>query len=122
MQATGQIKTKDDLNADSDGQASYTVTVTATDPGGEIDTIMVTITVTDVNETPDITAADVEYVETTADTPNTANVADLLGDGPGEHGADVTLDLSGADASLFDLSDGNGVLAFNSITQLRGAW
>ena len=105
--ATGQIKTKDDLNADSDGQASYTVTVTATDPGGEIDTITVTITVTDVNETPDITAADVEYAENGA-----GDVATFTATDP-ENAGDVTLDLSGADASLFDLSPG-GVLTFNN--------
>ena len=110
-QATGQIKTKDDLNADAAGQASYRVTVTATDPGGENDTITVTITVTGVNETPDITAEDVDYLETTATTPNTDIVANFSATDPEGAGA-VTLDLSGADASLFTLA--NGVLTFNS--------
>ena len=108
--ASGQIKTKGDL--DTEETPTYTVTVTATDPAGEPDVITVTITVTGVNETPEITAADVEYDETTADAPNTDNVATFMATDPEEVTPAPTLDLSGADASLFDLD--NGVLTFNS--------
>ena len=107
--ATGQIKTKGDL--DEDTTDSYEVTVTATDPAGETADITVTITVTGVNETPDITAEDVDYDETTAAAPNTADVATFTAVDP-ERAGNVTLDLSGADASLFTLT--NGVLTFNS--------
>ena len=107
--ASGQIKTKDDLDADT--KNSYTVMVTATDPAGETDTITVTITVTGVNEAPDITAADVEYAETTADVPNTSVVTTFSAMDP-EGAGDVTLDLSGADSSLFTFTDGD--LTFNS--------
>ena len=48
--ATGQIQTKGSLNHETG--PSYTVTVTALDPGGLTDTIDVTITVTDVDEPP----------------------------------------------------------------------
>ena len=107
--ATGQILTESDLDADTD--ASYTVTVTATDPAGVTDEITVNITVTGVNETPEITAEDVEYAETTAEAPNTASVASFSATDPEIAGA-VTLDLSGTDASLFTLT--NGTLTFNS--------
>ena len=33
--------------------SSYTVTVTATDPSGSMNTVQVTITILDVNEAPD---------------------------------------------------------------------
>ena len=109
--ATGQILTKGDLDTETD--ATYTVTVTATDPVGATDEITVTITVTGVNETPDITAADVEYAETTADAPNISTVAIFEATDPENVSPAPTRDLSGADASLFDLSD-NGTLTFNS--------
>ena len=47
---SGQIRTKGDL--DYEGKDSYAVTVTATDGGGLADSISVTITVTDVADTP----------------------------------------------------------------------
>ena len=97
--ATGQIKTKDDLDADAAGQATYTVTVTATDPAGVTDPIMVTITVTGVNEPPLITGVVEDYAEN-----GTREVATFATDDP-ENAGTVTLDLSGADASLFGLSE-----------------
>ena len=51
---TGQLMTKAAL--DFEAKASYSVTVTATDPGGLSDSIDVTITVTDVDE--DVAPAD----------------------------------------------------------------
>ena len=103
-QATGQIKTKDDL--DFETTHSYEVTVTATDPAGETDPITVTITVTNVNEPPAITGDVAGYAENGTD-----DVATFQTDDP-ENVGTVTLDLSGADASLFSLSQG-GVLTFN---------
>ena len=49
---TGQIKTKAAL--DHDTQATYTITVTASDDGGEEATHDVTITVTEANDPPDV--------------------------------------------------------------------
>ena len=95
-QATGQIKTKDDL--DEDTTDSYTVTVTATDPAGATDSITVTITVTGVNEPPAITGEVNDYAENGAGTVATFTAPDP------ENAGTVTWDLSGADASLFDLS------------------
>ena len=49
-EGTGQLQTKAAL--DYETKQSYTVTVTATDPGGLSATVTVTIEVTDVNEPP----------------------------------------------------------------------
>ena len=53
--ATGQLKTKTDLNHEDKG--SYSVTVTATDPFRESANASVTIAVTDVNEAPTISGS-----------------------------------------------------------------
>ena len=50
VRSSGQIRTKSALNFET--TPSYTVTVKATDPFGSSDSAQVTITVTDVNETP----------------------------------------------------------------------
>ena len=47
---SGQLQTEATL--DHEAKGSYTITVTATDPSGEFDSIEVTITVTDVDEPP----------------------------------------------------------------------
>ena len=52
VESTGQLRTKAEL--DYEGREQHFVTVTATDPGGLTDTVSVTITVTDVNEGPEI--------------------------------------------------------------------
>ena len=104
--ATGQILTKSDLDADAAGQASYTVTVTATDPAGATDGITVTITVTGVNETPEITGDVADYAEN-----GMGVVADFMATDPELVNPVPTLDLSGTDASLFTLT--GGTLAFN---------
>ena len=103
-QATGQITTKADL--DTEGIPSYSVIVTATDPAGMTDEITVTITVTGVNEPPDITGDVDDYAEN-----GMGDVADFTATDP-EGAGMVTLDLSGADAALFALSNA-GVLTFN---------
>ena len=48
--SSGQLRTKAEL--DHEGREQHFVTVTATDPGGLTDTVSVTITVEDVDETP----------------------------------------------------------------------
>ena len=63
---SGQIKTKvDSLDSDdsgttgatddTNGEVSYTITVTARDPSGAPGTAMVTVTITDINDAPKIT-------------------------------------------------------------------
>ena len=57
--ATGQLMTKEPLNREDIGTPfTQTVIVTATDPGELTDTSTVTITVTNVDEAPEITTTD----------------------------------------------------------------
>ena len=117
--ATGQIMTKAALDKETD--SSYTVTVRATDPAGDpqassavadnSDTIMVTITVTDVNEPPAITgdaAVMFEEVAGAIATPlHTYDATDPENDTP------IVWSLSGVDAGKFDISD-TGALTFKA--------
>ena len=103
--ATGQITTKAEL--DTETTPSYDVTVTATDPAGMTDFITVTITVTGVNEPPDITGEVAGYAENGVDAVATFTATDPEGESPAP-----TLDLSGADAALFDLT--GGALTFSA--------
>ena len=59
LPGTGQLQTKAALDFESD-KKSYTVVVTATDPSGTLDTIMVTITVTNVDEAGTVTLSNVQ--------------------------------------------------------------
>ncbi|MCY4529930.1 MAG: cadherin domain-containing protein [Chloroflexi bacterium] len=108
--ATGQIQTKVDL--DTEETTSYTATVTAADPAGLNDAITVTITVTNVNEPPTITGDVDDYTETTEATANTDPVVTFTVADPETAGTNV-LDLTGADASLFSLTQG-GELSFDA--------
>ncbi len=97
---TGQLTTMAAL--DYETKNSYTVMVTATDSGEASDSIMVTITVTDVNEAPVVMGdAEVSYEEGGMDAVGTYTVEP----------AEATLSLGGDDADAFTLTD--GVLSFN---------
>ena len=99
---TGQLKTKAALNHEY--KESYTVTVRASDPSNTTDTISVTITVTDVNETPDLSGpTSPVFVETTP-----GAVATYKHNDP--EGEDIVWDVSGTDADDFTITD--GVLSF----------
>ena len=150
---SGQLKTKvDTLDSDdsgtmgaddSDDEATYTVTVTATDPSGAPGTATVTVTINDINDAPKITAGTsgaqnrkaLTVVENSTDQPLDAgpgiNVPTTYlamdaddGDGPT---ADTTATppvvaikyaVEGADKDAFmltaDDSDGVQTLAFKS--------
>ena len=73
---TGQLQTEAALDFESD-KKSYTVVVTATDPSGALDTIMVTITVTNVDEAGTVMLKNVQPQVGTA---LTAMLTDLDGD------------------------------------------
>ena len=99
---TGQLMTKADL--DYETKQSYTVRVTATDPGGLSATVTVTIEVTPVNEDPVIDGeAPEEYAEN-GRTP----VATFTASDPER--ATIIWTLTGADAEDFTIV--GGVLAF----------
>ena len=127
--ATGQLKTKGDLEFDGeDAQTSYIVVVKATDPAGvpiadprgadpvpmaaieaTSDMITVTIEVTDVNDPPEVMGTGaVKYPETTGET------MQYMAEDPEDDTLDVTWTLAGDDAGVFDITledttNGNGV-------------
>ena len=105
--ATGQLTTMAAL--DYETKNSYTVMVTATDSGEESDSIMVTISVTDVNETP---AFDADMAERMVEE-NTA-AGEALGDPVAAMDVDaddtLTYTLGGDDAESFAIDGATGQL------------
>ena len=100
---TGQIKTKAKL--DFETKATYVVVVTATDPSGATDSIMVTINVTDVNDGAAITGdGSITYAENGTDPVATFTAVDADGD------AIVWSLAEKDDYKLFTIT--GGVLAF----------
>ena len=104
VQAIGQLKTK--VALDREIKATYTVTVTATDPSGLFDTIEVTINVANVNEAPVVTVtAPVRYPEN-----STGAVAFYTASDPDS--STINWSLLGDDKDVFSIA--NGVLAFKT--------
>ena len=104
----GQLRTKEALDYES--RDNYVVEVTATDASGSAVTT-VTVTVTDMNEPPQITPADDIAVDENYDGTLAAFSAR---DPENEPGLNYTWSLVGTDAGDFNLSDA-GVLAFKHI-------
>ena len=99
---------------DRETKASYTVTVTATDPSDESDTIAVTIAVADQNEGPSLARTDqLSYPEN-----GTADIVEYTASDP--EGGTVTWSLSGTDSGRFSVaasvsgSNSVAVLTFRS--------
>ena len=100
----GQIKTK--VKLDFETKDMYMVALTATDPSGAADTIMVTVTVTDGPDKAVITGStSVDYAEDRTDAVATFSATDQDGD-------PIVWSLGGDDAARF-MIDG-GVLSFKS--------
>lgn len=118
----GRIRVGEGTELDYDaGRRTYTVVVRATDPAGLSDTVTVNINVTDVDEMPELSRADVTITgDTRIDYPenSTAEVQTY-----GVMGADAgtpTWSISGADRSAFSISSA-GVLTFNSPPDFEAA-
>ena len=111
-QASGRITVGAGTELDYETRTSYMVEVKAEDPFGRSDTVMVTITVTDVDEAPVSVIkfllisgmAEVDYAEN-----GTGPVETYTAQGRG--GATITWLVAGADAGDFTI-DGGGVLRF----------
>ena len=102
----GQIEVGAGTKLDYETKTTYMVTVMAEDSFGDSASIMVTITVTDVNEGPDITGEDtIEYPENRTRFVETYRASDP------ERAGTITWSLDGTDAADFDISS-NGVLTF----------
>ena len=108
VEATGQLRTKIEL--DHEEQATRTIVVTATDPGDDTDSVNVTITVEDVDETPVVTGpTTLEFEE---DTSTGTTLATYMSTDPDRKGVDM--ELTGTDSEHFTLSSG-GALSFNAV-------
>ena len=117
--SSGQITVKKGTELDFEGsQTTYMVEVKATDPFGLNASTMVTITVTDVNEKPEVMPpgdpckqdAVTMYVTCDYDENGTDPVANFSAMDP--EGEMIVWSLGGADASDFDIT--GGVLSFKS--------
>ena len=111
VRSSGQLQTKAALDHEMD--ASYTVTVTATDPFGAMVTSMVTITVTDVNEAPTVSGAgSIDHAENGTELDIDAEAANVQAaeytatdeDDADNAGTGLTWRLSGADAGKFNIT------------------
>ena len=119
--AAGQLSTKADL--DKETKDTYVVMVTATDPSGETATVMVTITVTNVDEPPEIMEGGlaisgmsrVEYPEN-----GLVAVATYTATGP--DAAMATWMLEGDDAGDFMFSGGMLTSGTRPTTRTRWTW
>ena len=106
--ATGQLRTKEALNREASGGESHTVIVTATDPGGLAVTSEVTITVTNVDEAPEIASGatrDISSVEGTTAAPLTLTTALAPYTATEPESETMTWSLSGADAARFNIGN-----------------
>ena len=101
---SGQLQTQAAL--DYEVKNSYTVTVTASDQGGLFDSIEVTITVTNVDETPVVAGnSPIDYPENGAGPVATYTAVD-------PENSQITWSLSGDDSGDFSIT--SGVLTFSS--------
>ena len=105
VDSTGQLRTRSEL--DHEGQDEYFVTVTATDPGGLTDTVSVTITVEDVDETPEVSGSTSPEVVENGDT----SVATYTATDPDREGIEWV--LTGTDSEDFILN--GGTLTFEEV-------
>ncbi len=106
--ATGQISVGTGTSLDFESQATYNVSVTATDPDGLTDSIGVVISVNNVDEAPAIAAdsTEMEYAENGTDAVATFTATDPEGV------TSIGWELSGNDSDNFAIAA--GVLSFIS--------
>ena len=113
--ATGQLRTKEALDREEIGSPfAQTVTVTATDPGGLMAESVVTITVTNVDEAPEIGSGatrDISSLEgtTAAALTLTAALAAYTAEEP--EAQTMSWNLSGYDAARFNIGNQDGGVA-----------
>ena len=105
---SGQLQTKAAL--DHETKDSYTVTVTATDSSDASDTIMVTITVTNVNEPPEFPATETGARSIPENTEAGVNIGLPVSATDPDAGATLTYALGGTDAASFDIVTTSGQL------------
>ena len=117
---SGQITVGEGTTLDFETKSSYVFTVKVKDASNASDTVTVNITVTNVDEDPEITAGPVtvDYAENGTGTVATYTAADPEDDSARPR-KPLAWSLEGTDAALFTISKG-GVLTFNQPPRLRG--
>ena len=105
VDSTGQLRTK--VALDHEDQATHTITVSAIDPSGLDDSVAVSVTVEDVDETPVVSGPTNPEVEENGST----NVATYTATDPDRKGIEWV--LTGTDSDAFTLI--GGVLTFNEV-------
>ena len=93
---------------DADADNVYEVTVEVEDGNGGTDSQTIAVTVTNVNEDPEITSSPTVSVAENQNSVLIVSSADVDGDTP-EYSI-----FGGADATLFSIDSGTGVLSFNA--------
>ena len=110
----GEIKVKAGTKLDHETKPTHMVTVTATDPGGLSASIDVTITVTDVNEAPEITLGGLVISgDSSVEVEEGKNVVAIY-TATGPDAASATWTLGGDDDGAFSISS-SGELTFASV-------
>ena len=111
----GRIRVGPGTELDYDhGRRTYAVIVRATDPGGLTDTVTVNIEVTNVDEVPELSRADVTITgDTRIDYPENSTAPVQTYGVTGSDAGTPTWSISGSDRSAFSISSA-GVLTFNS--------
>ena len=105
--SSGQLKTKADL--DHETKASYTVVVKVTDPSNASDSITVTVTVADVEETPAFPSNESGSRMVPENTEAGENIGDPVAANDDDNDS-LTYILSGDDAESFDIVESSGQL------------
>ena len=107
-----QLQTKGALDYEG-SKNSYSVTVTVSD-GGLIDTIDVTINVTNVNEAPTFDAGASKSYTVVENLAANTNIGPALTVTDPDAGASLTYTLSGTDASMLNIHADTGALSFKA--------
>jgi len=97
--------------ADSDGNNTYIVTITATDTAGNTKSQTLTVTITNVNEAPEITFPSANATHSITQAENISSVTTYTATDV-DAATTLSWSLSGTDAAAFTINSSTGVLTF----------
>jgi hypothetical protein len=112
VSTTGQLKTK--VALDRETKSSYSVTVVVTDGNGGIDSIAVTISVTEANNAPEFTDGDSTTRSVAENTAAGEDIGSAVEATDDDSGDTLTYTLGGTDAASFDIVGTSGQLQTKS--------
>ena len=112
IDSIGRLSTTEPLDHETEN-GTRSVTVTATDPSDQTDTVDVTVNVNNINEAPTINTGPTRGSQD-ENMPITTEVDTYIASDPETDAADLVWSLTGADAGDFEISD-DGVLTFKEV-------